>query len=171
MSTEIEDETSPSEDTKPPRFSKKKKLIAGAAAVLLLGGGAGGLFLSGGNTEEGENSEHGDGTPNTDAEGGEDNFVEVEPMIVNLRTNDGQARFLKLRILLAVKSPEDVAVVESKLPLIIDRYQPFLRELRPEDLSGSAAVYRIKEELIIRAADTMGAGIVANVLIQDMIQQ
>lgn len=166
VSTEIEDETSPSDVAKTPRFSKKKKIIAAACAVLLLGGGAGGIFLSGGKT--GESEDPGDGAAEAE---GEDNLVEVEPLIVNLRTNDGQARFLKLRILLAAGSPEDVATIEAKLPLIIDSYQPFLRELRPEDLAGSAAVYRIKEELILRAADTVGAGVVANVLIQDMIQQ
>ncbi|MXP10425.1 flagellar basal body protein FliL [Altererythrobacter halimionae] len=111
--------------------------------------------------------EHGD----TSGEGTDVALVAVEPLLVNLRTNDGQARFLKLRILLAAESPDDVETIETKLPLIIDRYQPFLRELRPEDLAGSAAVYRLKEELILRAADAVGKGVVADVLIQDLIQQ
>lgn len=171
MSNEIADETAPGEVAPTPRFSKKKKIIAAACAVLLLGGGAGGILMSGGSAEEGEDPAHDEGDSEAEGDSGEDNLVEVAPMVVNLRTNDGQARFLKLRILLATGSADDMAVIESKLPMIIDRYQPFLRELRPEDLAGSAAVYRLKEELILRAADTVGAGVVTDVLIQDMIQQ
>ena len=114
---------------------------------------------------------HGEKSGGGHGEEGGSGLVEVAPLMVNLRTNDGQARFLKLRIMLAPGSPEDATTIEENLPMIIDRYQPFLRELRPEDLAGSAAVYRLKEELILRAADTVGEGVVADVLIQDMVQQ
>lgn len=171
MSNEIEEETPPAEAVEVPRFSKKKKIIAAAGAVLLLGGGAGAMMMTGGESEDEEHAEQGEATSAAGGEAGADNLVEVAPMTVNLRTNDGQAHFLKLRILLAAASPEDMALIEAKLPLIMDRYQPFLRELRPEDLAGSAAVYRLKEELILRAADAVGAGVVTDVLIQDLIQQ
>ena len=180
MTTEsTEDGTAPGEAAKAPRFSKKKKLIAAAGAVLLLGGGtATALMAGGGGSEDGKEEGHGKSEEKghgkeSKGHGDEGNgdLVEVAPLMVNLRTNDGQARFLKLRILLAAGSPDDVSTIQSNLPLIIDRYQPFLRELRPEDLAGSAAVYRLKEELILRAADTVGEGVVADVLIQDMVQQ
>lgn len=168
MTTETDEETAPAEAPKPPRFSKKKKIIAAVGAVVLLGGGAGGILLTGGGEDEGKDA-HSAGAA---GEGGEEaSLVEVAPMMINLRSNDGQARFLKLRFLLVAGSAEDTETIEAKLPLIIDRYQPFLRELRPEDLAGSAAVYRIKEELILRAADIVGDGVVTNILIQDMIQQ
>lgn len=165
MTTETEEETAPAEVAKPPRFSKKQKIIAAVGAVVLLGGVTGGLLMAFGGEEEGAEP-HG-----ADAAGGEESLVEVEPLVINLRSNDGQTRFLKLRFMLVAGSAGDIEKIEAKLPLIIDRYQPFLRELRPEDLAGSAAVYRIKEELILRAADILGAGVVTNVLIQDMIQQ
>jgi flagellar FliL protein len=57
------------------------------------------------------------------------------------------------------------------LPLILDAYQPFLRELRPEDLAGSAAVFRVKEELLIRANQVAGDGTVKDILIEDLVQQ
>ena len=169
--TETQDESKPGEAAPSPRFSKKKKIIAAAGAALLLGGGAGAFLLSGDGADEATETGHGETSGGNHGENGEAALVEVDPLMVNLRTSDGQARFLKLRILLAAGSPDDVAVIESKLPLIIDRYQPFLRELRPEDLAGSAAVYRLKEELILRAAETVGEGVVADVLIQDMVQQ
>ncbi len=180
---EIQGETKPGEAEKAPRFSKKKKIIAAAGAVLLLGGGAGAFFMGGGSDEGGDHGEkesghgetaskgHGSSSKGGHGEEGGAGLVEVNPLMVNLRTNDGQARFLKLRILLAPGTPEDAATIEANLPMIIDRYQPFLRELRPEDLAGSAAVYRLKEELLLRAADTVGDGVVSEVLIQDLVQQ
>jgi flagellar FliL protein len=183
MTTETQDEAKPEEGAKTPRFSKKKKIIAAAGAVLLIGGGAGAFLMGGGSDAEAkESGDHSDKEAKKDSGHGEKSggghgkeggsgLVEVAPLMVNLRTNDGQARFLKLRILLAPGSPEDAATIEANLPMIIDRYQPFLRELRPEDLAGSAAVYRLKEELLLRAADTVGEGVVADVLIQDMVQQ
>ena len=52
-----------------------------------------------------------------------------------------------------------------------DAIQPFLRELRPEDLAGSAAVFRIKEQILLRAADALGPDQIKDVLIEDLIQQ
>lgn len=179
MTTETQDEAKPEESAKPPRFSKKKKIIAAAGAVLLVGGGAGAFLMGGGSNAEakesgdhgGKDSGHGEKSGGGHGEKDGGGLVEVDPLMVNLRTNDGQARFLKLRILMAPGTPEDAATIEANLPMIIDRYQPFLRELRPEDLAGSAAVYRLKEELLLRAADTVGEGVVADILIQDMVQQ
>ncbi|QAY79879.1 flagellar basal body protein FliL [Sphingosinicella sp. BN140058] len=98
-------------------------------------------------------------------------YVEVPPMTVNLRSGDGKPRFLKLRFILVAGNPENEEKVTEKLPLILDGFQPFLRELRPEDLAGSAAVFRLKEEMLSRAARVAGPGIVTDVLIQDLIQQ
>jgi flagellar FliL protein len=64
-------------------------------------------------------------------------------------------------------TPEELT---GRLPLVIDRVQPFLRELRPEDLSGSAATFRVKEELLIRSNQALGPGAVRDVLIQDLMK-
>lgn len=158
-------------DAKPK--SKKKLIVAGAAAVLLLGGSGGAFFfLSGGNEAHAEAAEgeapagsgHG-----TEAEA--DSYYDVPPLVVNLRSPDGQARFLKVHLML-VRGPNTTnEAIKAKLPAILDSYQPFLRELRPEDLAGSAAVFRIKEELLVRATQVAGSGAVKEVLIQDLVQQ
>jgi flagellar FliL protein len=97
-------------------------------------------------------------------------YIEVPAMIVNLRGGDSQARFLKLRfIIVAANGKADK--VKDKLPVVLDALQPFLRELRPDDLNGSAAVFRIKEEMMTRATQALGAGMVKDVLIQDLVQQ
>ena len=39
------------------------------------------------------------------------------------------------------------------------------------DLAGSAAVFRIKEEMLSRTTQALGTGAVRDVLIQDLVQQ
>jgi flagellar FliL protein len=98
-------------------------------------------------------------------------LVDVPAMLLNLRTANGEPRYLKLHFMLVAKNAGSVDLIKGRLPAVIDAYQPFLRELRPEDLAGSAAVFRIKEELLLRAVDVLGGDAVSDVLIQDMVQQ
>jgi flagellar FliL protein len=98
-------------------------------------------------------------------------YIEVPAVTVNLRGVDGNARFLKLRFIIVAADAGKVARIEERLPAVLDALQPFLRELRPEDLAGSAAVFRIKEEMMARSADVLGAGVVSDVLIQELLQQ
>lgn len=147
---------------------KRIMLIAGAAAgVLLLGGGGAYALIGGGPAAHEEPAaaaeDHGE-------EAG-DTFVDVPPMVVNLRSADGAARFIKLHFMLVPGANGTADALKEKLPLLLDAYQPFLRELRPEDLAGSAAVFRIKEEMLVRANGTLGSGQVKDVLIQDLVQQ
>ncbi|RXR29603.1 flagellar basal body protein FliL [Sphingobium fluviale] len=162
-------------------------MIGGAAALLLVAGGGGAaMMLAGGEEkpaygeqakevhaeaeeEEAEEEESAEGE--SEGKDGELPLVDVPPMIVNLRTTNGEPRYLKIRFMLEAKSAEKTEKLKAKLPLIIDSYQPFLRELRPEDISGSAAVFRIKEEMLVRATEAAGKGMVKDVLIQDLVQQ
>ena len=168
----------------PTKKSKKKLIIIGsAAAVLLLGGGGGAAMMLSGGSAKAEASAEGDHGEEAAAEetaegghgGGEgegkEAFVDVPAMVVNLRSPDGAARFLKIHFMLVPGPKGNVEGLKEKLPLILDAYQPFLRELRPEDLAGSAAVFRIKEEMLSRATQAVGAGMVKDVLIQDLVQQ
>ena len=152
----------------PPKAApakKKGKLIAIAAAgLLIVGGGGAAAWAMLGKSDAGAAEEHvEEAKPGT--------YIEVPPMTVNLRSGDGKPRFLKLRIVLVTEDAGNEKVISEKLPLILDGFQPFLRELRPEDLAGSAAVFRLKEEMLSRASRVAGPGIVTDVLIQDLIQQ
>ena len=167
MSEPVKDEAPDGEIPQTAASGKKKKgkLIAIAAAGLLVvgGGGAAAWTMLGSSGGDGEHSEAVEPKAGT--------YVEVPPMTVNLRSNDGKPRFLKLRFILVAQDPANEEVINEKLPLILDGFQPFLRELRPEDLAGSAAVFRLKEEMLSRASRVAGRGIVTDVLIQDLIQQ
>jgi flagellar FliL protein len=98
-------------------------------------------------------------------------YVDVPDMMVNLRTAGGERRYLKVRVTIEAASEADKTAIEARLPAIIDGFQSFLRELRPQDLAGAAGTYRIKEELMIRVNRSGGPGRARDVLVQELIQQ
>ena len=161
--------------TKPPRFGKRAKIIAAAVLLLVLVGGGAAFFLM--PSAPADQEANAEAAAEPEAGGGEgheeagETYVEVPGMVVNLRGADGAARFLKIRFTIVPVSAAKGNEIKEKLPLIIDAFQPFLRELRPEDLAGSAAVFRIKEEMLVRATGAMGPHVIKDILIQDLIQQ
>lgn len=182
MSAEIVEDKS-AQGTPAPN-KKKKLIIIGAATVaaLTLGGGGAAFFMGGKSATKAEaahgeeaaaDAGHGEGDAKDEkgGEGKEAKFVDVPTISVNLRSPDGSARFLKLHLMLVPGPKTTDTALKDKLPVVLDAYQPFLRELRPEDLGGSAAVFRLKEELMVRATRVLGPGMVKEVLIQDLIQQ
>ncbi|WP_033921465.1 flagellar basal body-associated FliL family protein [Sphingomonas sp. 37zxx] len=159
-------------DAAPPakasRFGKRTLIIVGVVVLLLLAAGGGAFFFLG-SGKSGETAEVEAEVDSSSEEGVA--YVEAPPMVVNLRGSDDTSRFLKIRFTFVPASTAAGEKITTKLPLIIDSFQPFLRELRPEDLAGSAAVFRVKEEMLVRATEAMGPGVVKDILIQDMIQQ
>lgn len=145
-------------DQVPAPRKRKTLLIAGAAAALLgAGGGGAWYFLAPGEADKAEAA-----APET--------YVDVPPITVNLRSADGSQRFLKVHLMLVPGNAEAEQII-ARMPLLLDSLQPFLRELRPEDIAGSAATFRLKEEALTRANATFGEGAVRDVLIQDLLQQ
>jgi flagellar FliL protein len=59
--------------------------------------------------------------------------------------------YLKLRSKLELARPEDGALVQASMPRLLDLFQTYLREVRPEELRGSAGTQRLREELVARA--------------------
>ncbi len=90
---------------------------------------------------------------------------------MELRPNAGTRHYLKVRVTLEAPSAQDAAALRMHLPAVIDGFQSFLRELRAEDLAGSAGTYRIKEELLVRVNRAAHPARASDVLIQELIQQ
>lgn len=159
----------------PPKAGKKKLLIIVAAAVLLLlaAGGGAFFFLGGKGDPKAEAAKAEAAKAEAAKHGGSEEgakFVDIPAMVVNIRSPDGAAHFLKVHVMLVPGTMKEEEI-KAGLPLVLDAYQPFLRELRPEDLAGSAAVFRVKEELLVRTVAALGEGSVKDVLIQDLVQQ
>src|SRR3546814_10138387 len=71
-------------------------------------------------------------------------------MLVNLNTGGKNRNYLKIAISLELTSQEDSVALQNLLPRVVDNFQVYLRELRVEDLRGSAGVQRLREELLLR---------------------
>lgn len=156
------------EGTEAEAPKSKKKLIVIAAAVLLLGGGGGGYVFMKKKAAAAE-AEHGAHAevkmPAV--------FVDVRDMLVNLSADPGQTKIntLKLRIALELKDAKVEAEVKPLMPRVEDAFQTYLREIRASDLSGSAGLYRLREELLRRVNIAIHPAKVEAVLFKDVIVQ
>ena len=187
------------EPTKKKLSGKKLVLLGVLPLVLLLGGGGAAVMMmsGGGDAEEAHalaeshDSGHSEAQHEekpaeediqvTDGDGrdlgvvkfaGTDLiFFELPDMIVNLNTSGSQPRFLKIKVALEFGDRKIVTRLRRDMPRIIDHFQIYLRELRREDLRGSAGMYRLKEELMIRVNQTVQPSRIRDVLFKEMLVQ
>lgn len=171
---------------------KKKLIIIVVILLFLLGGAGAGLYFSGFldkflNKEPAATAEGGHAAPAAagapahecvkDAHGKEvcgppgAQFLKIPDMIVNLNSEDGTPRYLRLSVQLEFKTAEDMAAVEKVLPRVVDQFQTYLRELRVRDLRGSAGIYRLQMELLARVNQAAYPVEVQDVLFQEILIQ
>jgi len=139
-------------------------LRAGVLAVLILAGG--GLWTSGMLPEWlGIAHDRAQATPPTAPI-----LVDVPDIVSNLNTQGRRPVFLKLRSKVET-ARADQAAIAAQMPRIVDLFQTLLRELRPEELRGSAGTQRLKEELIARANIAVAPVRITDVLFIEMLVQ
>ena len=176
---------------KPPL---KLILIAAAGALVVLGGGGAGamMFLGGKKAPEGEHGEkkaekkpekkkeaggHGGGAAGKEGASaiteGPDGviFYTMPDMVVNIQAPDGRPTFLKLKLAFELPDEHVAESLEPNGPRLSDMFQTFLRELRPEDLSGSQGSYQLRMEILRRVNLVIAPSKVNAVLIQEMLIQ
>ena len=78
-------------------------------------------------------------------------FFDMPEIITNLNASGRRPVFVKLRSKLEIARAEDSAAIQAAMPRLLDLFQTYLRETRPEELRGSAGTHRLREELIARA--------------------
>ena len=168
------------------KLSLKMLIIIGAAALVVLGGGGGAAFFlmkpkadaassgkahkakKGGKEEKGGKDAKG-ATP-TVREGPDGVlFYTVPDIVVNMQTADGRPTFLKLKLTLELPDQEAAEALEPNMPRLQDMFQTFLRELRPEDLSGSQGSYQLRMELLRRVNLVIAPSKANAVLIEEML--
>lgn len=156
------------------RRGSKKLILLVAFAVLLMVGTAAGLYFSGiASTLLGRGDEK------TEVK------VEAPPpppkvavfyddlpdMLVNLNTGSKKSSFLKLHVSFQIESEDDKVKIKLVQARITDTFQTYLRELRLEDLKGSAGLYRLREELLMRVNAAVAPVKVDDVLFTEMLVQ
>ncbi len=143
--------------------SKRQIIIAAAAALLLIGGGAG-VYFSGVFGFAGDMIGSGDEAPAVV-------YYDLPEMVVNLETGGKKKTFLKIQLSLELDADEDLSLLDRVLPRIIDQFHVYLRELRADDLHGSAGIYRLKEELLRRVSAAANPVEIRDVLFKEMLIQ
>lgn len=146
------------------KWSGKKIVMIAVPALLVLGGGgyAASQFLGGGDKAHKEAAE---------AAQPETVYIDLPDILVNLKAPDRKSSYLKLSISLEVKGKEQADQIQKMLPRVIDSFQVYLRELRIDDLSGSAGMFRLKEELLRQVNTNMAPLRVNDVLFKEMLVQ
>jgi flagellar protein FliL len=172
---------------------KKPKLmvlvIAGVAALAVLGGGgAGAWFMFLKPKPAGEHAEKAEKKPKKDKKGdhggggkgepgapvvkeGPDGviFYTLPDITVNMQTADGRPTYLKLKLTLELPNEEMAEELTPDMPRMNDMFQTFLREMRPEDLSGSQGSYQLRMEILRRVNLLVAPHKVNAVLIEEML--
>ncbi len=98
-------------------------------------------------------------------------FVELPEMVANLNAPGRRASFVKLKARVELAHAEDVAAFTAAQPRVIDLFQTYLRETRPEELRGSAGTYRLREELMTRANIAVAPARVVDILFSELLVQ
>lgn len=184
-----EAETEAPEDGAPEGEEGAKKkpplkliIIGAAAAVLVLGGGGGAAFMLLAPKGDAKNAKH--EKPKGEkpkAEKGKSEkspisygpdgvvFYTLPDVVANIQTADGRPTFLKLKIALELPDESASEAIENNAPRLNDMFQTFLRELRPEDLSGSEGSYELRMEIQRRINLVIAPAKVNAVLIEEML--
>ena len=158
------------EEPKRRRFAGRTLVLFVLAPLLLLGGlGAGAHFMGltkmlfGGGDHKAEQEAAQPAKPAV--------FYNMPEMLVNLNTAGKRTSFLKISVSLELENATDIPRIEAVMPRLVDNFQIYLRELRIEDLRGSAGLYRLREELLSRVNNAAQPARVNDVLFKEMLVQ
>jgi flagellar FliL protein len=162
-----------------------KLIIIGVVAGLVLVGGGGGAFMMFGPhgkpaahkpAKKAKAKDEKGGKKDADKTGvqiadGPDGvvFYTLPDIVVNMQTPDGKPTYLKLKLTLELPNQDTVDVIEPNRPRLDDMFQTFLRELRPEDLSGSQGSYQLRMEILRRVNLVIAPAKINAVLIEEML--
>jgi flagellar FliL protein len=158
---EDQDEVAAPDEASPRR---SRKLVLFVAAPLLLS-----LLVGGGLYFTGLIGSHASGA--SAAKAPQAAFFDVPEMLVNINAGSKRSGFLKISISLELPDAAEIPQIQAVMPRVLDNFQIYLRELRVEDLKGSAGLYRLREELLLRVNAAVAPAKVSDVLFKEMLVQ
>jgi flagellar FliL protein len=164
----------------------KVLIAAGVAAVFVLGGGGVGATMLLTKKPAGATSAkahakpkkkggHGEGEKGKDGKSALSEgpngvvYYTMPDIVANIQTPDGRPSYLKLKLAFELPDAGVADEIEPNAPRLNDMFQSFLRELRPEDLAGSAGSYQLRMEIQRRVNLVIAPARVNSVLIQEML--
>jgi flagellar FliL protein len=103
-------------------------------------------------------------------------FLDMKDLLIGIvpdmaQTTIGTTRLLKLHVALEIADPKELPAIQALQPRIEDVFQVYLREMRPVDFQGSAAMIRLKDELLKRVNLAVQPNHIDAVLIKELLVQ
>ena len=157
-----------------PKKSGKKKLVFIAVPLLVIAI-AGGLWFTGilpsllgmkkPHAEQQKDEHEKEAAHSTPA------FVDLPEMVANLNVPGRRPSYVKLKARIELAKADDQAAFTAAQPRVIDLFQTYLREMRPDELLGSAGTYRLREELMVRANIAIAPAKITDVLFSELLVQ
>ncbi len=125
--------------------------------------------------EEEEKKDHGGKVPEQKGISAGPNgtvYYEFPSFLVNLNMTDAKrATFLKATIQLELQGTDDIEKIDLLKPRLTDIINTYLRELRPSDINGSAGLFRLKEELLVRVNQVADPVKINDILFKEVLVQ
>jgi len=159
-------ENLPTEAAKSGKLRRRKLLLLAIPAAILLLLGAG-LWFSGalrpllGTGQQGS-KQSAEAAPV---------YVDIPEIVTNLGGAGRRPSYVKFQAKVELARAQDAAAVKERMPRIVDMFQTYMREVRPEELRDSAGTYRLREELIARADIALAPVQVSDVLFAELLVQ
>jgi len=98
-------------------------------------------------------------------------YVDIPEIITNLGGAGRRPSFVKFQAKVELAGAQDAAAVKERMPRLVDMFQTYMREVRPEELRDSAGTYRLREELIARADIALAPVQVSDILFAELLVQ
>lgn len=173
--------------------SRKKRGLFVVIIILLLGAIAAGLFFSGllddvigksdgkkqeqsgddgaGGDEEKQASGEAGGKADGKKKAGQVVYYELPEIVADLNPGSPTPSFIKVKVSLEAPNQKVADKIDQMQPKIMDIINTYVRELRPSDLKGSAGVYRLREELLLRINKALYPARINNILFKELLIQ
>jgi len=148
-----------------PKSKLKKILMIAVPVLVLLGGGGAAAFFLGLLDGQDEGEHVAAPAPAKPV------FFDMPDMLVNINGRQRRTSFLKVAVSLELKSAGDVEKIQQSMPRVVDSFQVYLRELRSDDLTSSAGMMRLREDLLLRVNETVAPAKVRDILFREMLIQ
>lgn len=98
-------------------------------------------------------------------------YYNLPEMMVNLVPSGKKSFFLRIVVKFELPDAEAIKTLDLVKPRIIDAFQMYLRELRMDDIEGSAGLQRLREELLKRVNTVTAPVKIRDVLFDTLLIQ
>lgn len=163
-----------SEKVKQKKASNKLMLIIGVSTICAIGGG--GIFFTPlghkllGKEENKDIKEEKKSEKELEKEAMDVTFLPLPELTINLRSKD-KTRILRSTFVLAIANEKEREHINHFIPVIVDQFNTFLREMEATDLQGAAGIERISQEMLTRINQITAPLKVKEVLVRDFLIQ